>query len=189
MQLNGWTGWFKRPARQTGLTLLELLTALAIIAILLAAATPSLQQQQLKYRLDAESRRLFTDMQFARMRAITHRQAVVICPDQGNGSCANSPTWHAGWFVFADQNRDQERQTDEPIIRIGASMPQLTGTSSAGRTRARFLPDGSAAGSNLTLRICSQADLPWRRITLSNSGRLRLINEAPPAACNQPTRG
>lgn len=168
---------------QRGLTLLELITALAISAILLAAATPSIQNQLLKYRLDAESRRLFSDLQFARMRAIFLRQSTVLCPDDGQGQCADQPLWQSGWLIYPDQNRDRVRQSTEPVIRYGAPMPQLSGLTSTGRLSARFLPDGSAAGSNLTLRLCAAADLPWRRITLSNSGRLRLIQEPPPAPC------
>ena len=184
MRLDRWSRNPCRPGWQNGLTLMELITALAISAILLAAATPSIQQQMMKYRLDSESRRLFTDLQFARMHAITHQQSIVLCPDRGDGHCADPSAWQAGWLIFRDEDRDRNRQTQESIVRFGVAMPQLTGVSSSGRNRIRFLPDGSAAGSNLTIRICSHPKLPWRRITLSNSGRLHLYNEPPPAACN-----
>jgi len=63
-----------------GLTLVELILCLAILAVLLAIASPLLAQFSTGYRLRAATRELATDLQFARLLAVKeNRNFQVIC--------------------------------------------------------------------------------------------------------------
>lgn len=63
-----------------GLTLVELILCLAILAVLLAVASPLLAQLSSGYKLRAATRELATDLQFARLLAVKeNRSFQVIC--------------------------------------------------------------------------------------------------------------
>jgi prepilin-type N-terminal cleavage/methylation domain-containing protein len=63
-----------------GLTLVELILCMAILAVLLAIASPLLAQFSTGYRLRAATRELATDLQFARLLAVKeNRNFQVIC--------------------------------------------------------------------------------------------------------------
>jgi len=63
-----------------GLTLVELILCMAILAVLLAIASPLLGQFSSGYKLRAATRELATDLQFARLLAVKeNRSFQVIC--------------------------------------------------------------------------------------------------------------
>ena len=65
---------------QQGLTLLECLATLAIIAIVTAIAIPSFRDQIADAQARAAATTLYAAMQFARSTAQRRRQIVVLCP-------------------------------------------------------------------------------------------------------------
>lgn len=56
--------------RSKGLTLMELIITLAVLAILLTIATPSLDMFSSAYKLRGAAREVATDLQFARLLAV-----------------------------------------------------------------------------------------------------------------------
>jgi prepilin-type N-terminal cleavage/methylation domain-containing protein len=56
--------------RSQGLTLMELIITLAVLAVLLAIATPSLEMFSSAYKLRGAAREVATDLQFARLLAV-----------------------------------------------------------------------------------------------------------------------
>jgi type IV fimbrial biogenesis protein FimT len=96
-------------ARQQGRSLLEMLVALAIGAILLAAALPAghtlLQRQQ----LHAAVTDLHAALDTARSLAIARGAVVVVAPRAGG--------WERGWTIFADRDGDgKPGPGDETIL-------------------------------------------------------------------------
>ncbi len=59
------------PRRLAGLTLVELIVALAIVAVVAAIAAPSLRTFMLQQRLRSAASELLTDIQFARSTALS----------------------------------------------------------------------------------------------------------------------
>jgi type IV fimbrial biogenesis protein FimT len=103
--------------RQAGVTLLELLTALAVIAVLLAIAVPSFVSLTQTNRVAGEINALANDLQVARATAIKEGLPVSICVSSNGTSCATASTsWQSGWIVFAD-----------PSNLTGTSPPTATG--------------------------------------------------------------
>ncbi len=63
--------------RRRGLTLIEIVVALAIVAILATIAVPSLRQLMIQQRLKATANELLNDLQAARVEALKRREGLV----------------------------------------------------------------------------------------------------------------
>lgn len=89
-----------------GVSLLELLTVVAIVAILMSIGTAAYRNITISYRISGEINGLLGDMQYARSEAIKQGQNVVICVALAtdNDCTANNTNWNLGWIVFADAN-------------------------------------------------------------------------------------
>ena len=68
-----------RKNRQTGLSLLELMAVLTIVAILMGVGFASFKGITTSYRISGEINGLLGDMQYARSEAIKQGQSVAIC--------------------------------------------------------------------------------------------------------------
>jgi type IV fimbrial biogenesis protein FimT len=87
---------------QHGFTLVELLAALAVVAILVGIATPSLRQFSANSRTIAATNSLVTALATARSEALRQSRTVTVCASSDQQTCANSANWSTGWIVFAD---------------------------------------------------------------------------------------
>ena len=96
-----------------GVTLIELLTVITIVAILMTIGVPSYRYVTNSNRASAEVNALLGDMQYARSEAVKEGQWVTVCPSSNQTSCdVNSTTWQSGWIVFSDANGNA--QVDSP---------------------------------------------------------------------------
>jgi type IV fimbrial biogenesis protein FimT len=160
--------------RHAAFTVLELLVTLVIATLLLLIAVPSLQQFTWRQQMKAALGNLHNDLLVARSEAVFRNVSVVACPGDPARGCAGSGDWGGGWIVFADDNDDRQRQLPEPLIRRGQVFEALAISGSAGRSSVRFLPDGSAPGSNGTIGFCGHGGPALaRKLVISNIGRIR----------------
>ena len=158
---------------QAGITLIEQIMALAILAVLVSIAAPSLGRLVSRNRLQSMQMDYIAGLRHAREAAITRGVSVVFCPSSDGVACQATSIWDRGWLIAED--RDADNQPDHQALYTGmASETQLHVRSSTGRYRVRFHPDGSAAGSNLTLTVCD-AEKAGRglNVIVSNAGRVR----------------
>jgi type IV fimbrial biogenesis protein FimT len=88
-----------RRAYADGLTLIELLTTVVIVAILFAVAVPSFRNASLGSRLSASANDLLASVQLARSEAIKRNVAVTLCASADGVSCAGSGGWEQGWIT------------------------------------------------------------------------------------------
>jgi type IV fimbrial biogenesis protein FimT len=84
---------------QHGYTLIELMTATTMIAILLGLAVPSFRQYTANSDVTAASNDLVTALNTARSEALHRATAVTLCSSSDGQTCANSATWTTGWIV------------------------------------------------------------------------------------------
>jgi type IV fimbrial biogenesis protein FimT len=92
--------------RQSGITLVELMVTIAIMAILLVIGLPSYQYITESYRMSAEANNLLGDLQYARGEAIREGQGVTVCSSSNSTTatptCSGSSSWQSGWVVFSN---------------------------------------------------------------------------------------
>lgn len=85
-----------------GFTLIEAMIALAILAILLALAVPSLRKFVLDNQRTSVVNDLIVSVQIARSEATRRGQRVAVCPANAAATaCAKSQAFEGGWIVYA----------------------------------------------------------------------------------------
>lgn len=156
-----------------GFTLIELLMTLAVLMILLAVALPSFAGLKQRNAVTVTHNLLLTGFATARSHAVSSGKLVTICPVSGGSGCRSDGVWDEGWIVFVDNNRNGRLDAADSIVHHENRMVSgIEVRSGSGRPRAVFRPDGSAGGTNLSLRICAEGEVQ-SAIILSNVGRTR----------------
>jgi type IV fimbrial biogenesis protein FimT len=155
--------------RNAGVTLLELLITLVIVAILLTAMAPGLGNIVAHNRVDSAADTLTRALHLARTESIQRGHRVVTCLSESGSSC--NPASPQKLLVFSDSNRTGEPSTpadiinvtniDTPAVRISYNRPYLA-----------YAPTGYAAGTNGTFKICDISG-KGEFIIVSSLGRTR----------------
>jgi type IV fimbrial biogenesis protein FimT len=173
------------PHPQRGLTLIEAVMTMAVLAICTAIAVPSYRTLIQRQRVDTAMHLLTTHMTSARMTAVTRRSPTAVCPSDGHGACRQDSDWTYGWLMFLD--RDGNGKPDDPLDILrderAPSDPAMRILSSGGRKRLRYLPDGRSSGSNLRVRLCYNDQLKGE-IVVNNAGRVRSARPKDSVPCD-----
>ena len=91
------------PARRAGgFTLIEMMTAILILAILVGLAVPSFNNASLSGKLTGFANDLLASSQLARSEAIKRNVAVTMCASSDGSTCDDPEGWETGWIVVAD---------------------------------------------------------------------------------------
>ena len=158
--------------RSRGITLVEQVMVVAILAVLAGIASPSLAAFVRRARVQSAQMDFLEALGFARGEAVLRRSRVLFCPSVDKIRCSEESRWDGGWLVGVDNDRDN--QPDGAPLRIGEPHARLLILSSEARRHVTFLSDGSASGSNLTLLFCSRDHAEDALgVVVSNSGRAR----------------
>lgn len=182
-------------ARPGGFTLVELMVAIAIGALLMMVAAPGMVGFQRNAELTSRANALLAAVQAARGEAMKRGMAALVVP-AGDGS-----DWRRGWVVFVDQDRDQRYDAARDITVLEQpALPayfELTATGSAASEAPYFLFDasgypktrtGAFGGGSLTI---ARTDVPAaarteqsRRLVVGSTGRTRICKPADASSCS-----
>lgn len=164
------------PGRNRGMTLLELIITMAVVAVLVAGAAPSFADMLSNGKVRSARSALNTALNQTRMAAVTRGTPVVACPASDQQSCMATTRWDSGWIVFADDNDNGKRESNETVITVAQAQPRgVAIQSTAGRTRVTYRGDGTSGGSNITITLCDQRGADRASsLVISNVGRIRL---------------
>jgi type IV fimbrial biogenesis protein FimT len=166
--------------RQAGVTLLELLVAIAIIATLGGLAIPALDQAVLNARRAATMEGLVRAAWFARTEAVRRGRPVILCASAGGTSCeADVSAWNAGWLVVpADNPAD--------ALRLGTGAADPRARLLANRVAFSFEPHDRRS-TNGTLAWCDARGVrEARAVVIAPTGRPRLERGAGSLDCAAP---
>jgi type IV fimbrial biogenesis protein FimT len=108
------------PNASAGFTMTELVTVMAIVAILAGIGIPSFKYVTTSNRISSEINGLLGDMQFARSESIKQGLPVTVCSSTDGANCNGGNTWQVGWIVFLDSNpagTTGTRDAGEAILR------------------------------------------------------------------------
>lgn len=169
-------------SRENGITLIELVFALAIIGILFAIALPTVSNATEAVRASDARTSLVSSLIVVLDKATILGVQTVLCPSGDGEHCDAGDDWSAGWIGFLDTHENRQRTADELVItRVAALAGKVRLHSTPGRTRIVFQPFGGNAGSNVTFTLCDgRGPAKAVSLVLSNEGRLR--NGIPSAA-------
>lgn len=169
-----------------GFTLLDMLIAVTILALVLGIAIPGVTHAVARVRAVSVRTALTTALFDAHRNATVLGRQVVVCAGD-EGGCSGGVDWSDGWIVFIDDDHDRQRGPAERLVRTEPRLPRGVGLrGTLGRSRVVYLPNGSNAGSNATFTLCDRrGPQEAEHLILANGGRLRRDRaEAPPAvAC------
>lgn len=166
---------------QRGLTLIELMFTIAVIAVLCAVSAPSLGNIAASSRARSGNNTLITSLNLARNTSIAHQHEIVLCPSSAGTACEETTWWQHGWIAFADLDRDGQRSANEPILTRAGTQPGIAIATGSAREHVTYRPNGSASGTNLTFTFCDRRGPKYAStIVVSNPGRPR-TGQATPA--------
>ncbi|MEJ2392928.1 MAG: GspH/FimT family pseudopilin [Gammaproteobacteria bacterium] len=120
-----------------GFTLIELMTVVALVAIMAMIAFPAYSWLTTTNRMASEINDFTTDVAYARSEAVKRGQTVTLCASSNstgsNPSCTGGP-YTNGWIVFNDINGNGTVDAGEDLLKVHSGLnggDTLTGNSSA----------------------------------------------------------
>jgi len=169
-----------RRKESAGLTLIELLTALAVFALILGFGVPSYRDWIASRELANHAEYLAQTLMQARSEAVKRQSRVNVCKSADGKQCAGSGTWSAGWIMYEDDNRDGSIEAVESVIRhepapgngitVTANRPLDSYVSYTSFGYARLLNGALQMG---TFVVCKPGQKAID-VVLANSGRVRI---------------
>ncbi len=159
---------------QYGFTIIELMIAVALIAIVAAIATPSFSFMITNNRMASEVNQFVGSLHFTRSEAIKRGENVRVCTSVDGASGDASNDWTNGWIVIVDSSSTVLKVY--PALRGGDT---LIGDGNTGDA-IRFNANGFATGFNGTVKMCeSNNDLNNARgVIVAATGRIRLAQDS-----------
>ncbi|MFM8355484.1 MAG: GspH/FimT family protein [Gammaproteobacteria bacterium] len=169
-----------------GITLLELLITLAIVALLGSLALPGLRGLREQSDSTLAVNQVLGQLGLARSSAILQHARVTLCPGGGQtpgspATCGVRDSWHLGALLFVDVNGNGRRETTEPELR---RFPPLdTGRvywrGFRNRVYLQYLPSGHTPFQNGSFYYCAASGAPnlARIVILTASGRARVASD------------
>ncbi len=170
--------------RIRGFSLIEATLIMAVASIGLAVGFPSYKRVIQHQRESATTNLLSSFMASARSTAITYRKPTIVCPNDGNNQCRDDSDWTQGWIMFYDPDGNHRPDGPDDLLRVEAAPrdADLRIVSTDGRPKVTFLANGSAAGSNLTIRLC-RSGTARAAVIVNRSGRMRVEKPESAAGC------
>ena len=165
--------------RANGFSLIELMMALAIAAILLGLAVPQFSQLVQRNRLATATNDMLALMASLRSEALRRGHVVTACVSTDGATCAATGSWHDGWISFADRDANGARDATESLIAHAAAResgltmsgnaPVALRVSYEASGRTRLSGGGLQMG---TVTVCLAGDA--RRLIVNAAGRVRV---------------
>lgn len=162
--------------------MVEALVTVAILAILLGLAAPSMREVQVRWQVLRAAHALDSSFGLARSEAI--RRAGKVAVRKSAQSCASSLSetqWDCGWVVFADQNGDGEQASTEPTLQVVDLPGMVQVQPSFSATALQLDRYGGLQGGNQHFALLPSeaestgAGATKRVLCLSQGGRVRLL--------------
>ncbi len=150
-----------RSAERRGFTLVELLIAVAIFAILGAISIPTFQSFLAQRRLNGAARELHANLMAMRMQAVTENRWIALNIDNDHR-----------YTIFRDTNQNGVADTGETLVikELHPTYYDVTFDTGASTAVVTFRPNGT--GSTATLRLTGATGV--KTITVTSNGRVKI---------------
>jgi type IV fimbrial biogenesis protein FimT len=156
-------------ARARGFSLAELLTAIAIGAVMLAIAVPDMRQLIRRQQLNAAVNDLFGAVHLTRSQAIARGARVELVPADAAGD-----DWSRGWVVFVDLDGDRRPGGGDEVIMKHGALPDgiaIDAAFSSHNGPQYFAYNGAGRGCTDTSSLAAR----WGTLSLFQGQQIRRI--------------
>ena len=178
-----------------GFTLVEIMIAIGIVAILVKIAAPSFTNLVQSSAMTSTVNSFLSDLRFSRSEAIRRGGGVVMCrsdnPEDAAPTCGTGSTvgWESGWIIFHDVNGDAAKDSTETLLRAQGRITAVnTITESGAATKFQFTATGQLRLSSLTsIQFGSNppfANTAQRTVCVSVGGRGRINGDGTTYPCS-----
>jgi len=160
--------------RAAGITLIELLITIAILAIFTAITLPSFSDFIKRYKSKTKQFELFELLMLMRSKAYFENLSYTLCPRGQDETCAEN--WSNGALLFVDQNADGSLDPGESIERkfeVLENKASLSWNSFGNKSYLTFKPSGETPSQSGNFSYCpatNEAEYGWI-IILNTIGR------------------
>lgn len=108
--------------RQNGFTVIELMIAVVITALLLTIGVPSFSNTIEQNKLSTEINSLISSLQYARSESVKTGKRITLCRSDDGIDCG-ATGYEEGWIVFEDDvSADGDLDTGERILKVHQSL-------------------------------------------------------------------
>lgn len=171
--------------RSAGFTLLELLVAMSIVAVVSAIAIPSFSYINNQRITQSQVDNLQRALAMARQTAIATNRPTIICPSGDGASCGDQDMWSRGFMIYQDSDRSEtyDSSTDRlleyiPGVKNVATRQDTSHfrhslRSNGPNDRAMFTAQGFSTDLQ-TFTYCNGEQRQAFTITLNRTGRAKV---------------
>lgn len=173
------------PRLCAGLTLIELLTSLAIGATVLTLSSPMVNLVR-ENRATSINYEFIGALNFARSEAIKRGNRVTVCRSLSGTQCDRVPDvngqkdWSVGWMVFSDLNGNGKfNSTQDEILRVRRALDSGYTLRSNARVRITYKSTGISPGFMDTWTVCPPGnnDALAKGVVVAYMGRARFAKD------------
>lgn len=169
-----------------GFTLIELMVAVTVLAVLLTMGIPQFSKMLSNNRMTSTTNSVLAGIQMARAEAITRGVPVIFCQNNAtNNGCSGITNLANGWLVGTDTDADG---APDEILKVSGAYPgtmQVTGNANFLTTFIRFNASGLIESGNITppatFTICdsSRSGETGKNISVNATGGANLNTTNP----------
>lgn len=172
-------------AGQAGLTLVEMMISLLVLAIIVTLAVPGFNALIRNNRIYTQVNDFHLSLMRARSEAMSRVKRVTVCTSSDAATCNTTGKWEDGWIVFVEENATQNATVDtgEEILEVQQDL----GRDNTLRGDTNLVNYISYVGTGFTslvtsapqtgkLALCDDRGLRWGKVVLINAaGRPRVV--------------
>ncbi len=164
--------------QNSGFTIVELMLAVAIAAILIAVAAPSFRSTIENNGVLAISDDLITSLRYAREEALRQGLPISMCASSDQNTCTG--TWSQGWIVFIDEDTNGTLNGADTIISAKQEVPGNYVLTLTGESTAYFrFDDQGFAPEKGSFQICPPSNINTRArgVVIHSAGGARYATD------------
>lgn len=159
--------------RHGGLTLIELIVAIAVLAILVTWAIPGFQSFTARNQVAAEVMRIKTALALARNTAVSRRTTISVCASPGPAyNTCTFDNWNHDWVIVEGEATGGNLAGDT-VLGVLEASDRIEVSFNRDDRPVRFSALGRSHGYNGTFAICGGAEGTASAVILNSLGRTR----------------